>query len=129
LSRLNSQLNADVRAAILYDRVFYYRIVQNWHKEFKEIKKLKNNSFMTDDINTAKDAKTALFATLLQEKGQSAVDEYLAELRAKKRFHSRSEYTKLKKELNELMQHPKGEKSDLMQELDTAVFNIAKYAR
>jgi len=127
--RLNRQLNAVLTAAKLYDVDFYRTVIQNWHSEFKAIEKLKNQSFMTDNINTTKEAETALFAALLQEKGQSIIDDYLAELKAKNVFKERQRYSELKRKLNTILQAPKGEQSDLIKELETAIFDIARYAR
>jgi hypothetical protein len=127
--RLNKQLNAVLTAAKLYDVEFYRAVIQSWYTEFKAIQKLKNQSFMIDNINTTKEAETALFAALLQEKGQSVIDKYLAELKAKNVFKKRQRYSELKRKLNTILQAPRGEQSDLMQELETAIFDIARYVR
>jgi hypothetical protein len=127
--RLNKQLNNTLKAAILYDEVFYYRIVQSWYNEFKTIQKHNNTEFMTDEINTPKDAETALFAYLLQKEGQSFINNFLADLRAKNVFKERQRYYELKRKLNTIAQKPKGQKSDLIKELETAIFDVAKYAR
>ncbi|GHV56581.1 hypothetical protein FACS1894182_03410 [Bacteroidia bacterium] len=127
--RLNKQLNTDLTAAKLHDVEFYRAVIQSWHNEFKTIQKLKNQSFMIDSISTTKEAETALFAALLQEKGQSIIDEYLAELKAKNVFRERQRYSELKRKLNTILQAPKGEQSDLIKELETAIFDIARYAR
>jgi hypothetical protein len=126
---LNKQLKADVTASTLTDEAFYRGVIQNWYNEFKTIQKLKNNSFMIDGINSKKEAKDVLFAHLLQKEGAGIVDELLNELKAKNAFSSRSEYTKLKADLNKMLVAKNGNKSDLMQELETAIFDIAKYAR
>jgi len=126
---INRQLNSDVTASILYDKVFYYNVIQNWYREFKTIQKLKNQCFMIDDITTLKVAKEALFAHLLQKEGQGIIDEFLSELKAQKKFSSRSDYTKLKTDLNKMLVSKNGNKSDLITELETAIFNISKYAR
>jgi septum formation topological specificity factor MinE len=84
---------------------------------------------MIDSINTTKEAETALFAALLQERGQSIIDEYLAELKAKNTFKERQRYSELKRRLNTLLQAPRGEQSDLIKELETAIFDISRYAR
>jgi hypothetical protein len=127
--RLNKQLNTDLTAVKLYDVEFYRAVIQKWHSEFKTIQKLKNQSFMIDSINTTKEAETALFAVLLQEKGQGIIDEYLSELKAKNVFKERQRYSELKRKLNTILQAPKGEQSDLIKELETAIFDIARYAR
>jgi hypothetical protein len=127
--RLNKQLKVDLTADKLYETSFYRSVIQCWHNEFKTIQKLKNQSFMTDNINTTKEAETALFAALLQEKGQSIIDEYLAELKAKNVFKDRQRYSELKRKLNTILQAPKGEQNDLIKELETQIFDIARYAR
>ena len=127
--RLNKQLKADITASTLTDEVFYRGVIQNLHNEFKTIQKLKEQGFMIDDITTLKVAKEALFAHLLQQSGQTVIDEFLSELKAQKKFNSRSDYTKLKTDLNKMLVSKNGNKNELMQELETAIFDIARYAR
>jgi hypothetical protein len=128
--RLNKQFKADLTASKLYDREFYRPVIQSWHNEFKTIQKLKNNSFMTNNITTIKDAETALFAHLLQQGGQSIIDEFMTELKAKDIFKERPRYSELKKRLNTILAaSTNSEKSDLMQELETQIFDIARYAK
>jgi len=128
-NRLNKQLNTDLTARKLYNTDFYRFIIQSWHNEFKTIQKLKNQCFMIGNINTPKEAETALFAALLQEKGQVIINEYLARLKAENVFKERQRYSELKRKLNTILQAPKGEQSDLIKELETAIFDIARYAR
>jgi len=127
--RINKQLKADVTASKLTDEVLYRGVIQNWYNEFKGIQKLKKQCFMTDGITTLKEAKEAFYAHLLQQAGQSIIDDYLNELKAQKRFNNRSDYTKLKTDLNRIMQAKREEQGDMIQELETSFFNIAKYAR
>jgi hypothetical protein len=127
--RLNKQLNTDLTAAKLYGVEFYRAVIQSWYREFKTIQKIKNQSFMTDNVKTIKEAETALFADLLQQKGQRYVDEYLSDLKAKNSFKERQRYSEYKRKLNTILQAPKGEQSDLIKELETAIFDIARYAR
>jgi hypothetical protein len=126
---LNKQLNAYVTASTLTGEVFYSSVIQNWYNEFKTIQKLREQSFMTDNITTVREAEMALYAYLLQGKGQSYINEFLNELKAKKTFPDRKYYSRLKSNLNKMMTVKNGSKNDLMQELETAIFDIAKYAR
>jgi len=128
--RISKQLNTDLTAAKLYDTDFYRRVVQRWYDEFKTIQKLKKQGFMTNKINTVKDAEMALFASFLQQSGQSTIDEFLAELKAKGTFKERQRYSELKKRLNTISStFEYAEKSDMIQELETQAFDIARYAR
>jgi hypothetical protein len=127
--RVSKQLKNNVTGGLLSNEIFYQTIIQNWYTEFQTIQKLKNQSFMIDNINSKKEAKEALFTHLLQQAGQSFIDEFLNDLKAKKAFNDRSEYTKLKADLNKMLAAQRGEQTDLMQELETAIYNVAKYAR
>ncbi|GHT00786.1 hypothetical protein AGMMS50276_27450 [Synergistales bacterium] len=127
--RLNKQLNTDLTAGKLYETGFYRAVIQNWYNEFKTIQKIKNQNFMIDNITTPKEAQTALFATLLQQSGQSVINDFLCELKAKNVFTDKKYYSRLKTDLNKILTTPKGEQSDLMKELETAIFDIARYAR
>lgn len=126
--RLNKQLKQAITAATLTDETFYKTIIQNWYNEFKTIRKLKNQSFMIDNITTIKEAENALFAHLLQQSGTSVIDEFLNELRAKNTFKERQRYSELKRKLNKVITAPAGQKNELLQELEKAIFNVAKYA-
>ena len=126
--RINKQFKTDVTASTLTDEVFYKTNIQNWYNEFKTIQKIKKQSFMIDDINSRKEAKEALFAYLLQQEGQSTIDDFLAELKAEKKFSSRSDYTKLKNELNKIIVAKNGNKNELINELGKSIFITAKYA-
>lgn len=126
--RINKQFKTDVTASTLTDEVFYKTNIQNWHNEFKTIQKLKSSDFMIDNINSRKEAKEALFAYSLQQLGQSTIDDFLAELKAEKKFSSRSDYTKLKNELNKIVVAKNGNKNELINELEKSIFRTAKYA-
>ena len=127
--RVNRQLKTDVTASTLYDDKFYFGIIQSWYNEFKEIQKLKEQGFMTKGINSKKTAKEGFFAHLIQKEGASIIDEYVNALKADNAFSSRSDYTKLRTELNQMLVAKNGNKTELMQELETTIFSIAKYAR
>jgi hypothetical protein len=126
---LNKQLKNKVTAGLLSNEIFYQSVIMNWYNEFKTIQKLKNQSFMIDNITTVREAETALFSHLLQQGGQSVIDEYLNELKAKGTFKDRKYYSRLKADLNNMLVAPRGKQTDLMQELETAIYNVAKYAR
>lgn len=127
--RLNKQLNTVLMAEKLYNAEFYRSAIKNWENEFKTIQKQKKQTFMTNNIKTTKEAETALFASLLQEKGQEYINDYLAQLKAENVFKERQRYSELKRKLNTIIQSPNGEQNDLMQELEKQIFDIARYAR
>jgi len=126
---LNKQLKTTVTTSTLTDEAFYRGVIENWYNEFKTIQKLKKQNFMIDNIKTPKEAQEALFSFLLQEAGQNLVTDYLNELKANDTFSDRKYYTRLKDTLNKMLVAKNGNKSDLMQELETAIFDIARYTR
>jgi hypothetical protein len=126
---VGKQLSVDLTAAGLYDVKFYRSVIQRWYDEFKAIRKYKKQSFMTGNINTPKDALSVLFAHLLQQGGQGVIDDFMSELKAKKVFADRKYYSRVKADLNKIIAAPRGEQNDLIKELETKFFDIARYAR
>ena len=129
LSHINKQMRADVRAETIYMEDFYMKAVFAWRDEFNGIQKIKEQSFNMDNITTIRDAETALLAYFLQQSGQGIIDEFLNELKANSIFKERPRYSELKKRLQTVYESPSGTKSELVQELESAVNNIARYAR
>lgn len=118
-----------ITGATLTDSSFYYSIIQQWKSEFDTIKKIHTINTMTDNIKTPKEAKETLFAILLQQGGQSKIDEYLADLKANNTFTDPKYYSRLKADLYKIMQAPSEAKGDLIRELEKAVADVALYAR
>lgn len=118
-----------ITGATLTDSGFYCSIIQRWKSEFDTIKKINTINTMTDSIKTPKEAQKALFAILLQQGGQTYIDEFLADLKAKNAFSDPKYYSRLKADLYRILQAPNEAKSDMIKELETAIADIAKYAR
>ncbi len=116
-------------AAALYNPDLYYMLVQQWRQEFETIKKIHRNTMMMENIKTPKDAQTALFARLLQQGGQSVIDDFIADLKARKQFANRLYYSRLKSDLTKIFQTPAEGDTDLIHEIEKAVADIARYAR
>ena len=127
LSRLSKQFNlAEITGATLTDEKFYTGMVKRWGDEYFSIHKLKPLSIMdATNIKTVTDGKNMAFAMLLQKEGQSFIDAYIAELKAKKTYTDPENYTRVKKGLNELIAASTAtDQSDLINELDKAVNEI-----
>lgn len=130
-SEIQKQLQTSdcVNGSLLFERSFYNEMVQRWKNEFESINKLKSSKYMVDGIKTPKDAKTALFAYLLQQDNGAIIENYLNDLKAKQLFADPKYYSRLKSDLNRLLQLPTMEAADLITELQTAINDIAKYSR
>lgn len=118
-----------ITGATLTDSTFYYSTIQRWKAEFDTIKKINTISTMTDNIKTPKEAQKALFSILLQQGGQTYIDEFIADLKSKNVFSDPKYYSRLKAELNRILQAPQAAKSDMIRELEKAVSDVAQYAR
>jgi len=121
--------SSQISGATLIDDSFYYSIIQQWKKEFESIKKISTINTMTDNIKTPKAAQMALFAKLLQQGGQSQIDEFISDLKAKNTFSDPKYYSRLKADLYKMLQAPDEAAADMITELEKAIKDIAKYAR
>ncbi len=118
----------EITGATLTDTAFYYSMVQFWKTEFDSIKKI-GATMKTDTIKTPKEAQNALFARLLQQGGQSIIDDYLADLRAANAFPDPKYYSRLKADLIGILQTPTATDNSIIKELETAIADVARYAR
>lgn len=118
-----------ISGATLTEQDFYFSIIKRWKTEFDTIKKINTISTMTDNIKTPKDAKEVLFAMLLQKTGQNNIDDFISDLKAKNAFADPKYYSRLKSDLYKILQAPAEASNEMMSELETAIANIAKYAR
>lgn len=127
--RIEKQLKTVLKAEKLVDREFYRDVIKKWNSEFKEIQKVKNQRVMTENIKTVKEAVDAFLYDSARERGQSCIDDYLEQLKYDNVFEDRQRYYEVKKKLKKIMQATEGERSDLVNELENKIFNIARYAR
>lgn len=118
-----------VTGATLIDSNIYYSLIRQWKNEFDTIKKINPISTMTDNIRTPKEAKEVLFAMLLQKNGQDCIDTFLSDLKAAGTFSDPKYYSRLKSELNKIIQAPNESRSDMIKELEKAISDVAMYAR
>lgn len=119
------------KAAMLFDAGNYYNLVQQWKNEFFSINKISKIMDIKKGIEiTPKQLNDIIFATLLKEKGAEYIQTFYDEAKAKGVFKDPKKYTRGKEQLNKIMQECRASgKSELIEELETAICNIAKYAR
>ena len=133
LSRIGKQLNggAPLYASDIIKEDVYYRLIQNWGKEFKTIHKLQDMNTLSDTLpTTPKEAKNELFQRLLAEGGVEAIDAFIADLKARRAFPDPKYYSRLKADLTKTLQGPgKAGESELMKELEVMVDDVVKYSR
>ena len=118
-----------IRGADLVNDDFYYMLVQVWKNEFDSIKKNNIESIMSSGIKTPKDAKEAILASLLQQMGQSYIDGVISDLKSQGAFSDPRSYSRLKADLNKMLQATGGAENELIKELETAISDVARYAR
>jgi len=131
LIELSRQFNTStITANMLYDRDFYYNIIQQWRDEYNSIQKIKKIGFMNEDKITPKEARDLLFAEILIKMGaQETINDFIADLRANDKFADPKYYSLFKNYLKTMLQAQRGQEEDLTKELTLAINNIAKYAR
>ena len=131
-SRLSKQLKqpSPIRAAQIFNPKFYYMLIQQWKNEFDTIQKLNRAEMMIENIKTPKDGVMGLFARLLQQgDGQTIIDNWIADLKARNTYTDPKYYTRLKADLNKILQAPSEQQADLIVELEKAIAAVARYAR
>lgn len=123
--RLPKQFNTDyVKAKDLYNELFYIDIIDNWTKEYFEIKK--NKLFTPTKMNlTNRNAKEFLLSALIELVGHNEVRKLTENW--KDNFSTTKENQRFKKSLTELKGLTK--ESDLIKELDTKILTIKEYYR
>lgn len=85
---------------------------------------------MIENIKTPKDGVMGLFARLLQQgDGQTIIDNWIADLKARNTYTDPKYYTRLKADLNKILQAPSEQQADLIEELEKAIAAVARYAR
>ncbi len=132
VNRLRQQFNQDQpTTALLFEPNFYCWLIRQWKKEFDTIKKLKAN-FMIDNVKRPNEAINIFLGSLIQKNGgQNAINDFLSDLKAKKTFSRPADYTRVKNKLMQMQMTPTKEpqQNDLIIELETAIADVARYAR
>lgn len=118
-----------IRGADLVNANFYYNLVQVWKNEFDSIKKNNIKAIMSNNIKTPKDAKEAILASLLQQQGQGYIDSFISNLKSQGNFSDPKSYSRLKADLNKMLQTTGGAENELIKGLETAISDVARYAR
>ena len=126
---LKRQLNINLTASKLYETEFYRSVIWSWYTEFKSIQKIKENNFMIEENTTLKKAKESILAYALQQLGAEFIDQAISEAKAKKALNNRSDYTRLKADLNKMVVAKFCNNSELINALENDIFSIARHAR
>ena len=128
---LNRQLKTPVvEVETLLNSRFYNYLVDRYQQEYFKIRK--NNSQMDkvniDDIKTPKEALEALLAILISQTDRGQIEEFLEGLKTNNAFAHKSDYTRLKTKINDIINKTNGKIDDEeIKELDNAIKNIGAY--
>lgn len=119
-----------VAASTLSERPFYDMMVRRYVDMYFSIKKV--NKLIIEDmtkIKTAGDAFSMLVALMVREVGQARVEEFMRRLKDGKVLKNRSDYTHLRKRIQEVTEMAGGIAQDeLVKEMDDAVKNVKPLA-
>lgn len=126
LSRLSKQFNlSELKASTLYDEKFYISLVNRWVSEYLSIQKIQLLSIKSSNMNSPKDFIKLLAIMGIQAIGHDKIMMEVEALREKKVFQKPEYYSRLKKEIKYLYNHPTlTEKSDLVDELDSKIKRV-----
>ena len=129
LDNLKQQLDVpSLTGKMLTDESFYHSLIQRWGSEYETITKINKYQIESSIITSPKMAQDNLFAILLQQQGQSVIDEYMSTLKAQKTFSDPKSYTRTYKSLNKLISAEGIEEGELVRELNSLIFEVVKNA-
>ena len=129
MNKLKQQLNLNsLNGAMLVDEKIFRSLVLRWVGEYEAISKINSYTMDSAKIKTPSDAEKAFFTVLLQQQGQQAIDNFIADMKFQKRFKDPKYYTRLKDQLNEKMRADGVKENELIRELSQSIFEAGKYA-
>lgn len=125
------QLADPLTAGNLIEQELYLRLVGQWQQEYKTIEKIKTTSAMSETIKKPKDAITIFAAKAMQAAGFTPqhIEDFVADLKQNKEFADPKAYSRLRAELYKMLAIKPDEQNELAKEIETAINNVALYAR
>lgn len=122
--RLSHQLKeADVCVSMLAQEEFYSKMVELYKQNYFSIVKQNNmETIVTSEIKKVSDAWDVWVARMMQQADTAQADEFMAELRRANVFKNKSDYTRLRKKMDNVIKKANVCVSDdLVKELDRNV--------
>jgi len=129
--RISSHLKwPEVTLASLSDERFYMRLFDYWLSEYEAIDKSRKPIFNYSNMNSPKDFWKQIQLIAIDQIGQDNLLQEIENLRLQKAFDKPEYYSRLKRELKELVSSPKvTAEADLIQELNTKVRHARSHYR
>ena len=121
---------ANITPATLVSRGFYKQMIETYKKQYYSITKTPQiKTEVMTEIKTQKDAFEVFFARLINHSGgREQINEFVAELKRAKVFSDRSQYSHLKRKLEEVSSKAKvTETNELIKELNDQILNVGIY--
>jgi len=129
--RLPKQFNrAELTTFNLSDENFYMELFDRWQHEYESINKISNFNLNLTCMHSPKDFLKQLQIKAIQDIGHENIIKLIEEMRAKKTFQKPEYYSRLKKDILQLINEPEmTEPSELITELDKKVKDSKRYYR
>ncbi len=121
--RLSSQLNEKaITGETLCKQAFYSKLVQLWKNEYASIDKINSSQQLNyEEISTPKDAKEAFMSILLVNEDISRIENYVNELKSNSTFAYPRDYTRLNKDLMNLISNSSNKQNKQIIELNEII--------
>jgi hypothetical protein len=129
--RLAKQFNRpDITASTLTDEKFYICVVDRWLSEYEAINKNNTINFNISQMSSPKDFWKQLNLITINLIGQDKIMQEIENMRHQKAFEKPEYYSRLKKEIRELLKTPHlTSSSDLVEELDRKIKRTKQHYR
>ena len=122
-SRLSQHFKTEeLKAKDLYNESFYISLLDEYVKEYEQIKKNNQINFNLNIMKSPKDFIKQMALLKIQEIGQNEVMKIIEEMRTKKVFSKKEYYSRLKNDIKELLNMPElAVSNELIEELDKKI--------
>ena len=124
LKQVKKFFKRDVLAKDLTDKQLYYYLLDKWYEYYTEIQKQKSKiNIMSNQITSPKDFDKQLLIGLVQSLGFNHIDDVIEQMKARKVFHQKEYYSRLKSKYRRLSKVDISDE-DVISEIDMKVKEV-----
>ena len=124
IKQIKKFFKRDVLAKDLTDKQLYYYLLDKWYEYYTEIQKQKSKiNIMSNQITSPKDFDKQLLIGLVQSLGFNHIDDVIEQMKARKVFHQKEYYSRLKSKYRRLSKVDISDE-DVISEIDMKIKEV-----
>lgn len=115
----------EITGLTLCNNLFFSKLISHWKNEYASIEKINSNQQLNyEEISTPKDAKEAFMSMLLVNEDISRIENYVNELKSNSTFAYPRDYTRLNKDLMNLLSNSSNNENKQIIELNEKIMML-----